>query len=152
MPAGVVEGLPGRAHREDNEVIDFALLLWLHPLVGIEAAVGAVAARNLHRDFTGNVGYIEMLDFPRSAFACEQSFPSWFNAASQRCEHPQSGNDHTSHRPCPAPATRPSLVGSLRFARGQPAAAAAGRRAVANRKALGTRFTSPETAPAVQPS
>ena len=43
VPAGIVEGLGGRGHRVDDERVDLALLLRLHPLVGIERAVGAVA-------------------------------------------------------------------------------------------------------------
>src|SRR4029450_10034527 len=46
MPVGVVERLARRRHRKDDEIIDLALFLWLHPLVGIESAVTAVAARN----------------------------------------------------------------------------------------------------------
>src|ERR1700694_2831591 len=36
MPIGVVERLARRAHCKNDEIIDFALVLRLHPLVGIE--------------------------------------------------------------------------------------------------------------------
>ena len=42
-----------RAHREDDEVVDLALVLRLHPLVGIEGAVRAVAARDHAGDLAG---------------------------------------------------------------------------------------------------
>ena len=41
VPAGVVERLVGGGHRVDDEVVDLALLLRLHPVVGIELAFGA---------------------------------------------------------------------------------------------------------------
>ena len=50
LPTGIGQRLRRRAHRKDDEVVDLALLLRLHPLVGIEAAVAAVAARNLAGD------------------------------------------------------------------------------------------------------
>ena len=56
MPIGVVERLTRRAHREDDEIVDLALILRLHPLVGIEGAVGAVAARNHAGDPAGQIG------------------------------------------------------------------------------------------------
>ena len=43
MPAGIFERLTCRAHRKDDELVDLALLLRLHPLVGIVGAVGPVA-------------------------------------------------------------------------------------------------------------
>ena len=39
LPAGIVERLRRRAHRIDDEVVDLALLLRLHPLIGIVGAV-----------------------------------------------------------------------------------------------------------------
>ena len=44
LPAGIVERLARGAHRIDDEIVDLALLFRLHPLVGIEGAVAAVAA------------------------------------------------------------------------------------------------------------
>src|SRR5580692_13077160 len=46
MPAGIIERLSGGRHREDDEVVDLALVLWLHPLVGVEARIGTIAARH----------------------------------------------------------------------------------------------------------
>ena len=42
--------------------IDLALLLRLHPLVGIEGAVGAVAARDLAGDLAGEIRDLEIVD------------------------------------------------------------------------------------------
>ena len=50
LPRRVLQRLGRGGHRVDDEGIDLALLLRLHPLVGIEAAVGAVAARDLAGD------------------------------------------------------------------------------------------------------
>ena len=49
VPAGVVQGLAGGRHRVDDERVDLALLLRLHPGVGIEGAVAAVAERARNR-------------------------------------------------------------------------------------------------------
>ena len=53
LPAGIVERLARGAHGEDDEIVDLALLLRLHPLIGIEGAVRAVAARHLAGDLAG---------------------------------------------------------------------------------------------------
>ena len=39
MPAGVVKSLRCRSHGKDDEIVDLALLLRLHPVVRIEASV-----------------------------------------------------------------------------------------------------------------
>src|SRR5215471_12621002 len=39
MPIGVVERLARRTHRKNDEIVNPALVLRLHPLVGIERAV-----------------------------------------------------------------------------------------------------------------
>ena len=53
LPARVLERLRGSAHGVDDEVVDLALLLRLHPIVRIEGAVAAVAARHLAGDLAG---------------------------------------------------------------------------------------------------
>src|SRR5262249_59761371 len=55
LPAGVLERLLGRAHRIDDEFVDLALLLRLHPLIGIVGAGGTVAARDLTGDASRQV-------------------------------------------------------------------------------------------------
>ena len=83
LPAGVLQSLIGGRHREDDEVIDLALLLRLHPIVGIELAFGQGAARNEATDLAGKIAYIELLDAPGAAFALQQPRPTGFHAAPQ---------------------------------------------------------------------
>ncbi len=73
-PACILEGLVGRGHRVDDEVVDLALLLGLHPIVGIELALGCRAARNEAGDLTREIGDVEFLDAARAALAGEQSW------------------------------------------------------------------------------
>ena len=60
LPAGTRERLVGGGHREDDEVVDLALLLRLHREVGIEGAVGAVAARDHAGDLAGQIVDLEV--------------------------------------------------------------------------------------------
>ncbi len=96
-PAGVVERLFGRAHRVKNKVVDLALLLGLHPLIGIEGAVAAVATRDHAGDFGGYVGDVERIDDFGAALTLEQTLPCRFHTASERRDHPHPGDDDTSH-------------------------------------------------------
>jgi len=97
MPAGIVERLPCRAHREGDELVDLALILRRHPLVGIVGAIGAITARNLAGNFRGQIRDVELLDPPRTAFAREQAAPSGLDATPERRHHPHSGYDNASH-------------------------------------------------------
>ena len=67
-----VDRLLGGRHGVDDEVVDLALLLRLHPLVGIELAVGRRAARNEAGDLAGDIGYLELLDPARAALAASR--------------------------------------------------------------------------------
>src|SRR5262249_57714884 len=58
LPARIVERLARGAHGEDDEIVDLALFLRLHPLVGIETAVRAIAARNLTGDLRRQIGNV----------------------------------------------------------------------------------------------
>src|ERR1700693_6313012 len=97
MPAGVVERLRRRRHPVENEVVDLAPLLGLHPLVGIEAAAGAVAARHLRRDLAGQIGDVAILDPARAALALEQAGPSALGAVAERRDHADAGDYNASH-------------------------------------------------------
>src|SRR5262252_3000096 len=55
MPIGIVEGLARRSHRENDEVVDLALILRLHPLIRIEGAVRTVTARHLAGDLARQI-------------------------------------------------------------------------------------------------
>ena len=81
MPIRIVERLLRGAHCEDDEIVDPALVLWLHPLVGIEGSVSPVAARNDAGDSARQVGNVEGFDLLRAALAVEDSFPGRLNAA-----------------------------------------------------------------------
>src|SRR5215470_19942639 len=98
MPAGVVEGLRCRSHGQDDEIVDFALLLRLHPVVRIEASVCAVATRHLAGNLAGNIGNVELLDAFDAALAGSQPPPCLFNPASERRHQPEPCDHHASHR------------------------------------------------------
>src|SRR4029077_5834233 len=97
LPACVIERLARGTQGEDDEVVDLALLLRLHPMVGIEAAVRAVAARNLASDLRRQIGYVEGLDAPRAAVAVDEPLPSRLDAAGKRRHHAEPCDDDASH-------------------------------------------------------
>ncbi len=93
----MIESLTCGTHGIDDELVDFALLLRLHPLVGIVGAVRTVAARDYARDLAGNIGHIKCVDLFGAALTLEKPRPRWFNTAAKRRYHAQSGDDDTSH-------------------------------------------------------
>ena len=97
LAAGILDRLRGSAHGVGDELVDLALLLGLHPLVGIVGAVVAVAARNEAGDLAGQVGDLELLDAARAALAGEEARPRRLDTAAERRDHSQSGDDDTSH-------------------------------------------------------
>ena len=97
MPASVVERLFGRTHGKEDEVVNLALLLRLHPLIGIEGAVRTVPAANLPCDFAGKIGDIEFLDSLNSALPREQALPRRLDPASERRHHTKTSDDDASH-------------------------------------------------------
>src|SRR5581483_4104114 len=97
FPAGIVERLRRRAHGKDDEIVDLALLFGLHPLIGIEAAVRAVAARNLAGNLGGEVGDVEGFYPAGSAVTTGQALPRRLDAASKRRHHSEPCDDDTSH-------------------------------------------------------
>ena len=99
-PVGVGERLGRGGDAEDDEIVDLALLLGLHPLVGVEGVlVGFLPARsgNLHGHLRGEVRYLEALDPPGAAFSRQQASPALLNAAGKRRHHAQSGYDDPAH-------------------------------------------------------
>src|SRR4051794_33614364 len=97
LPAGVGERLLGGCNRKDDEVIDLALFLRLHPLVGVEAIARTVAARNLAGDLGRQIGDVERLDAPCPAVAIDQASPGRLDAASERRHHAKPCDDDASH-------------------------------------------------------
>ena len=71
----------GGRHGVDDEVVDLALLLRLHPIVGIELALGRGAARNEAGDLAGEVVDLELLDAARAALPGDQRSPRGLDAA-----------------------------------------------------------------------
>jgi hypothetical protein len=69
------ERLVGGRHAEQDEGIDLALFLGLHPVVGIEGAVGPSDRREPAGDLRGHVADIEFGDAGRAAFAGDQAGP-----------------------------------------------------------------------------
>jgi len=54
LPARIGKRLRRRRHRVKNEIVDFALLFRLHPMIGVEARViTAAASRNRHGNLAG---------------------------------------------------------------------------------------------------
>ena len=107
LPAGVGERLVGGRHGEDDEVVDLALLLRLHPVVGIERAVDAVAARDVAGDLAGRSDDLEVVDATRAALAGEEARPGRLDAAAERRHHAHAGDDaRRTHRAMPEPARR----------------------------------------------
>src|ERR1700753_416407 len=97
MPVGIVERLARRAHREHDEGVDLALVLRLHPLVGIERAVAALAAWNHAGDTAGEIGDVERIDQPGAALAVEDTLPARFNAATEWRHHPEARDHNPPH-------------------------------------------------------
>ena len=97
MPVGVIERLFRGGHGKEDEVVDLALFLRLHPLIGIEAAVRAVSARNLAGDLAGKIGDFESLDPSDPALSCEQPLPRRLDPAGERRHHAKTSDDDASH-------------------------------------------------------
>ena len=59
LPAGILNRLVGGREGIDDESVVAALVLVVDPLIGVERAVGAVAALHLAGDAAGHVGGVE---------------------------------------------------------------------------------------------
>src|SRR3954470_5050124 len=97
MPVGVVKRLRRRAHREDDEIIDLALVLVLHPLVWIEAAAAAVAARNHAGDAAGQIRHVEGIDLLGAAFAVQDALPGCLDTTAEWRHHAKACDDNPPH-------------------------------------------------------
>ena len=97
LPAGVGERLTRGAERVGNELVDLALLLRLHPLIGIVGAAGTVAARDLAGDLGRQVGDVELFDSAGAALSGDQSLPRDLDAASERRDHAKPCDNDTPH-------------------------------------------------------
>ncbi|MFK4578403.1 hypothetical protein ABIF83_001850 [Bradyrhizobium ottawaense] len=79
------------------KVVDLALVLRLHPLVGIEGVVGAVAAHDRASVFGLKIGDIEALDPARTALAVEDALPGRFDPAAEWRHHAETSDDNPPH-------------------------------------------------------
>src|SRR5262245_41084942 len=113
MPIRIVERLPRGRHREHDEVVDLALILRLHPLVSVEAAIAAVAARHDAGDLAGQIGDVERLDLPRAAFAFKDACPGRLDATAEWRDHAKARDDNPPHVKHSTP--RPRLATSVRW-------------------------------------
>src|SRR4051812_17267582 len=97
LPAGIIQRLRGSTHCIDDELVDFALLLGLHPLIRIVRSARPVSARNLSCNARGQIGYFELLHATDTAAAIQQTLPCSFNAARERRHHSEPCDDDASH-------------------------------------------------------
>src|SRR5260370_33758430 len=97
-PAGIVERLRGCSHGKENEIIDFELLLRLHPIVSIKGSGRAVTARDLTGNLAGDVGYVEFFYAINAALPGEQSLPSLLDPTGERRHQSEPRDNHASHR------------------------------------------------------
>src|SRR5256714_155023 len=97
MPTSVIERLACRAHGENNEIVDLALILRLHPLIGIEGAVAAVAPRNQAGDPAGQIGDVKCLDLLGAALAIEDALPGRLDPAAEWRHHAEARDDNPPH-------------------------------------------------------
>ncbi len=97
MPASARQSLIGGSHREDDEIVDLALLLRLHRQVGVEGAVGTVAARNHPCDLAGKIVDLEAGDAYSTVFTRLEPCPSGLDAAPERRHHTHAGDDDAPH-------------------------------------------------------
>ena len=84
-----------------DEVIDFALLFRLHPLVGVEApvavAVAAAATRHRHGDLAGEVGNVEPFNAASPALTRQQTAPAWLDSAAEWRDHAETRDNYPAH-------------------------------------------------------
>ena len=83
-PAGICESLGSGPHRVEDEIVDLALFLGLHPVVRIELALGGRAARHHGGNAAGKVVDLERVDRRDAAFTFEQPAPGRIGVTAQR--------------------------------------------------------------------
>src|SRR5262245_58317475 len=87
MPSGIIERLASSAHCKDDELVNLALFLRLHPLIRIVGRIRTIAPWNYASNLAGDVRHVEMVDFLGAALAVEQARPGRLHAATKRREH-----------------------------------------------------------------
>ncbi len=94
--AGIRQRHIAAAHRIDDEGIDLALFLGLHPVVGIERAVAAIA-EGMRRQSWREVLDLELGDLAGCIVAGQKTRPADFGSATQRDTMPVPVDNDTSH-------------------------------------------------------
>ena len=100
-PAGILHRLLGGSHAVDDEVIDLALFLGLHPVVRIERSVRPIAPGHLAGIGCRQVAGVEALDRSGARLAGQQALPRGFNARCQGRDHSQPRHYHSPHAHTP---------------------------------------------------
>ena len=95
-PAGILDGLLGRGHPEQDEGIDLPLFLGFHVGVGPEIAL-TLAERHFARIGRGQSLGIEPRDGTGAGLPCQNATPTGFNPITQRCHQPKARHDNTAH-------------------------------------------------------
>ena len=98
LPAGILQRLGGGAHGVDDEVVDLALLLRLHPVVGLKLP-SEPSPRGTWQATWQDRSETSKLSMRRAAFwpAVRRSHASLV-AAAERRDETQACDDDTSHR------------------------------------------------------
>src|SRR5690606_5783724 len=96
LDASVLNGLRGSSHGVDDEIVYLALLLALHPLVGIVLAIGIVSQRQTVSDLTGDIIDLNVVDTLGSTLACQNVGPGGLHSATKGRDKPHSGDDDSA--------------------------------------------------------
>jgi hypothetical protein len=97
IPAGIHHRLMGGCQTEQDEIVDPALFLGIDPVVRVEAAVRAVAARHLAGDAGGQVVGPEFGDRRSAGFTLQQPRPGFLDTAGKRRDKTKAGYDNSAH-------------------------------------------------------
>jgi hypothetical protein len=76
--------LRGCRNGKQNKVIDFALFFGFHPLIGIEAIIGAIPSGDLTANLTGEIINLKALNPARRTLTSKKARPCGFYAIGQR--------------------------------------------------------------------
>jgi hypothetical protein len=98
----ILDRLIGGGHAIEDELVDLAGLLRLHPVVGIEGAVGAVAALHFAGIGRSKSGRVEPRDGPRPGLPGQKPRPGFLDTRRQRGHKPQPRHNHSPHVPAPS--------------------------------------------------
>jgi len=97
LPARILHRLLGGGHRIDDEIVVAAQFLVLHPVLGIESAVGAVAALHFIGDAARHVRGVEFGDGTGARLTGQQPLPGFLNAGGQRRDDSKTRDDDPTH-------------------------------------------------------